>query len=295
MAVSTAGMFLRKEFGEALKAARRNARLPDGGTVTQLRAAKAIKRRTVDKVSRFERGAAWPEPAELETLLKLYGADVETSTTLRVLLEKGQAITNKWWQEYEKDFPPSLIRFIAYEDAAAHLTVTATNTVPALLQTEDYARAVTSGVAGNFMPPATVERAVELRRRRRGILTKDNPARVEFIMSQAALKQQTGGRDVMIEQLQGLLDDAKQLPVTLRVISFDESATVMHITHLLHFQGKDAKPVVAYDSPTGLTFETKQKEVRVGKAVVDSLRARALSPHDSIQLIRAMQKEMSSV
>lgn len=294
MAVSTAGMVLRSHFGEALKAVRENARHPDGRPVKQIDAARAIKRRTIDRVSRFERGAAWPEAAELEALLKLYGADLETSTRLRTMLEQGQVITRTWWQQYEDDFPTSLIRFIAYEDAASSLAVFAVNTVPALLQTENYARAVTAGVAGNVLPPHIVERAVELRRRRRGIFDKPKPPRVEFIMSEAALRQQTGGTEVMVEQLEALLNDVQERPVMLRVIPFDRPATVMHIMHVLGFEGTDAKPVVAYDSPTGLTFQTRPKEIREANSAVDVMRELSLDPHDTVEFIRDIKKEMSS-
>lgn len=294
MAVSTAGMVARRRFGQALKSVRENARHPDGRQVKQIDAAKAIKRKTIDRVSRFERGAAWPDLHELEALLKLYGADLETSTRLRTMLKEGQAITRTWWQEYEDEFPASLIRFIAYEDAASSLTVFAVNTVPALLQTEAYARAVTVGVAGSVLPPLAVDRAVELRSKRRGIFDKQTPARVEFIMSEAALRQKTGGPDVMIEQLQAVLDDVEDRIATVRVVDFNATATVMHIMHLIEFEGTDAKPIVAYDTPTGLTFQSHPKEIREAKSVAEAMRKMSLSPHDSAELIRDIKKELSS-
>lgn len=294
MAVSTAGMVARRRFGQALRSARENARHPDGRPIMQIDAARAIKRKTIDRVSRLERGAAWPEPNELEALLRLYDADLETSTRLRTMLKEGQAIASAWWQEYEDGFPESLIQFIAYEDAARSLTVIAVNAIPALPQTEAYARAVTAGVAGNFLTPEMVDRAVALRRRRRGIFTKPNPARVEFIMSQAALRQVAGSRRVMAEQLQAVLKDAEEFPVTLRVIPFDSPTTVMHIQHLLEFDGAEAKPIVALDGPTGLTLQTGPKETREARSIAENMRQLSLNPHDSTQLIRDIEKRFSS-
>ncbi|MFH9731845.1 DUF5753 domain-containing protein [Streptomyces sp. NPDC017260] len=294
MAVSTAGMVARRRFGQALKAVRENARHPDGRQVKRIDAAKAIKRKTIDRVSRFERGAAWPELAELEALLKLYGADLEISTELRTMLKEGQAISKAWWQEYEDDFPESLVQFIAYEDAAQNITTCAVNILPALLQTESYARAVTTGVAGSVLPPDVIERSVAIRRKRRSIFDKPAPTSVEFIFSEACLTQEIGGRDVLIEQLDALLDDVKNHRVTLRVVPFSSPVTVAHAMHVLDFAGADAKTVTVQDSQTGMTFRSNQKETREARYYIEALRALALSPDESVACIKTIRKKKSS-
>ncbi|MEV7902144.1 DUF5753 domain-containing protein [Streptomyces anulatus] len=291
MAVSTAGMVARRRFGHVLKTVRENAHRSEGGPVMQIDAAKAIKRKTIDRVSRFERGAAWPEVAELEALLKLYEADLETSTRLRTMLAEGQAIGRAWWTEFEDDFPESLIQFIAYESAAEKVTTCAVIGLPALLQTEGYARAMTAGIAGTIMSTNDVERSVELRRKRRVIFDKPTP--VEFIFSEAALHQQIGGPEVMYEQLEALLTDSATQPVTLRVIPFAAAATVMHMQHLLEFPGGDEKPIAVMDSQSGMTFQSRQKEVRETTHYIDAMRDMALSSSDSVAMINKFKKEFS--
>ncbi|MFF5673396.1 helix-turn-helix domain-containing protein [Streptomyces hygroscopicus] len=293
MAVSTAGMVARRRFGDALKEVRVKARTASGERIKQSDAARAIKRDTIDRVSRFERGAAWPELEELTALLQLYGADVETRVRLETMLREGQAVGSAWWQEYQDDFPESLIQFIAYEDAAHQITTCAVNVLPALLQTENYARSFTTAVAGSMMPPDLVERSVTLRRRRRGIFDEPNVTPVEFIVSEAALHQQVGGPEVMAEQLVSLLDDMKTRPVTLRVVPFGAVAMPTHMVHLLEFAGADEEPTTAFDSQSGMTFQSRPKQVRETQHYIEAMRTLSLSVEETIKLIQSIIKGTS--
>ncbi|MFD9815157.1 DUF5753 domain-containing protein [Streptomyces sp. NPDC059080] len=296
MSVGTAGMVARQRFGEALKQERLNASTADGvrTKVKQTDAARAIKRKTVDRVSRLERGEAWPEPWELDALLKLYNADLATRVRLETMLSEGQAIAGAWWVEYEDEFPESLIEFVAYEDAAKSITTCAANVLPALLQTESYAKALTTGVAGSVLTPAVVDRSVELRRQRRRIFTKPTPTPVEFIFSEAALRQQIGGRDVMLEQLDSLIVDSASRTVSFRVLPFTAPVPSMHIVHLLEFGGESEKPITAFDSMTGMSFQKRPKEVRENRYYIESVRRLALSQLESIAAIKTIKKELSS-
>ncbi|MFC9505432.1 DUF5753 domain-containing protein [Streptomyces sp. NPDC057002] len=293
MAVSTAGMVARQRFGGALTQLRLAARTADGATVKQQDAGKAIKRKGPDRVSRLERGDAWPEPWELDRLLKLYSADVETSVRLRTMLEEGQAISSSWWQSFQNDFPESLIEFVAYEDAATKIVTCAGNVVPGLLQRSAYAHAITKHLTKSTATAPLVERSVELRTNRRRIFEKANRPAVEAIIGEAALRQQVGGRSVMLEQLDGLLTDAEDHGVTFRVIMFEAGATLTYFFHLLEFGGSNETPVAAFDAMTGMTFRKSTREVRGVKGFVEASRDLALSPEDSLEMIRTIRKEMS--
>ncbi|MFE2539025.1 DUF5753 domain-containing protein [Actinacidiphila glaucinigra] len=293
MSVSTAGIVARQRFGLALKDVRTAARNADGGPIMQTDAAKAIKRRTIDRVSRMERGAAWPEPAELAALLKLYGADVETRVRLETMLREGTAISSAWWQAYEDDFHESLLEFVAYEDAAAEIITCAGAVVPGLLQTTEYAHAITAHLAKQTVTTHLVERSVDLRAMRRRVLDRDNRPAVEAIIGEAALRQQVGGRTVMVAQLDALLDDAAQRGVTFRVSPFEAGATTTYLLHLFTFGGGDELPIAAFDAVTGMSFRKTAKEVRGVKGFIDACRELALSGEDSLEMIRTIRKEMS--
>lgn len=291
MAVSTAGMVARQRFGEALKQVRLAARTPKGA-IKQIDAARAIKRKTIDRVSRLERGTAWPEPAELEALLTLYGADIATSVRLETMLEAGTAITETWWQDFEDEFPESLIEFVAYEDSAREITTCTPNIVPGLLQTREYGRTLTHYLAKSTAKPQSLDRSVELRARRRDILFKDARPAVEVIVGEAALRQKVGGPTVMLAQLDALLEDATERGVTFRVIPFGANATLTYTFHYLSFGGSET-PIAAFDAMTGMTFRKSLKEIRGLKGFLDDLRELALSPTDSLETIETIRKELS--
>lgn len=292
MAVSTAGMVARQQFGEALKQVRLAGRTPKGAPIKQIDAARAIKRKTIDRVSRFERGAAWPELAELKVLLKLYGADLATSVRLETLLDAGTAITEVWWQDFEDEFPESLIEFVAYEDSAREIVTCAGNVVPGLLQKPDYGRMLTTSLASSTMTSHLVERSVELRTHRRRIFDKPTPPAIEAILGEAALRQQIGGPAVMRDQLDGLLEDAER-GVTLRVIPFGANAALTYMFHLFDFGGAQEKPIAAFDAMTGMSFRKHPADLRGLKSFVESLRERALSPLESLERVRTIRKEQA--
>ncbi|MET8342483.1 DUF5753 domain-containing protein [Streptomyces microflavus] len=295
MSVSTAGMVARQRFGAAIKDLRLHARAAEGSgaKIKQLDAARAIKRKTVDRVSRFERGEAWPESWELAALLKLYNSDLTNRVRLETMLGEGQAIQNAWWTAFEDEFPESLIQFIAYEDSARKITTCTGLTLPALLQTEGYAHALTRAQTGSTTD--LVERSVELRLKRRGVFDKSQPPAVEALFSVGALQQLVGGKAVMEAQLESLIADAER-GVSMRIVPHDASALPVYMFHILEFGGNDEKPIAAVDSMTGMTFRKTPKdarEVREFRRTFDVLRDAALSPELSLELIITMRKELT--
>ena len=96
--------------------------------------------------------------------------------------------------------------------------------MPALLQTEEYARAIIlQGAAG--VDPDEVERWVALRTGRQKLLTRENPPRYWVIMDEAALRGPMGGRDVHVAQIEQLMNLVGEPTITLQVMPFGTVAT----------------------------------------------------------------------
>lgn len=294
MALNTAAMAARKRFGNALQEVRKAARLANGAPVQQRDVARALGHKNYNRVSQMERGLTWPKDSEWKTLVNFLGMDLETRVRLETMVSEGKATASAWWTEFEGEFAESLLQFVAFEDAAQRITTCAVNVLPALLQTEAYARSVTAGVAGSVLPPYAVERSIELRRNRRSIFTKPSPPVVEFIFSEAALHQRVGGKEVMLEQLESLLTDSTLRTVRICVVPFSAPATSMYMVHLLEFGGQDEKPITAFDSMTGMAFQKRPKEVRENRYYIEAMRKLALSPLESTAKIKSILKEMSS-
>ncbi|MEU3979661.1 DUF5753 domain-containing protein [Streptomyces sp. NPDC026672] len=294
MALNTAAMAARKRFGKALQEVRKAARLPDGSPVQQIDVARALGYKSYNRVSQMEQGLTWPKDSEWKILVKILNMDLETRVRLETMRTEGMSIADAWWTAFDGEFPESLLQFVAYEDAAQRITTCAPNILPSLLQTESYARSLTAGVAGSVLTPDAVERSVELRRNRRGIFIKSDPPAVEFIFSEGALRQEAGGKAVMLEQLDSLIEDGSSRAISLRVVPFTEVATSVYMVHLLEFGGADEKPLTAFDSMTGMTFQTRPREVRENRHYVEAMKRLALPHLESIAMIKKIKKEMSS-
>jgi hypothetical protein len=158
--------------------------------------------------------------------------------------------------------------------------------VPGLLQTEDYARAVIKGV----LPLASddeVEHRVEARIQRQESLRKKSPLRLWAILDEAVLHRRVGGTKIMVEQLQALTTAASQPHVTLQVIPF---ATGAHAGMPGSFVVMDfpdtADPALVYiDSMAGDLFLEREPDVRRYTFTFEHLRAAALDPASSMQVI----------
>ncbi|WP_125936392.1 helix-turn-helix transcriptional regulator [Streptomyces sp. WAC 06738] len=292
MAVNLANMAARERFGQELKRVRLAARL-DGKPVGQKQVAQALGYKQYHRYSRIERGETWPNDHEWEIICNLLGMDEVTRVRLSTKREEGMAIGSAWWTEFQDEFPASLIEFISYEDLARSVTTCAANLVPGLLQTADYGRAVISQLSKTTTTEHLVERSVELRMKRRGVFEKPNPPAVEAIIGEAALHQRVGGTDVMAEQLGQLIEDMTQRNVTVRVIPFHASSTLSYFFHLFEFSGTSEDPIAAFDGVTGMSFEKRAREIRGIRSLLDSARDLALPPADSLEIIRALKKELS--
>ncbi|MFC4498501.1 MULTISPECIES: helix-turn-helix domain-containing protein [Streptomyces] len=289
MSVNTAGIVARRTFGDALKAFRTES----DHKIKQIEISRVLGRSTVDRYSRFERGAALPDDAEWQAIVKALHMDPEAKVRLETLLRAARDIEGAWWREFEEEFDESLLEFVAYEDAATKITTCAGNVLPGILQRRPYAEALTLSLDKAVLSPHQMDRSAHLRGQRRGIFDKSHPPTVEAIIGEGALRQEVGGKTVMVSQLDSLIEDAEAGRVSFRIIPFTASATLTHMFTLLEFGGAGEKPIVAFDAMTGMTFRKSAREIRELRSYIESLRELARSPLASLELLRSIRKELS--
>jgi hypothetical protein len=167
--------------------------------------------------------------------------------------------------------------------------------VPGLLQTEDYARAALE--AG--LPNATheeIQRLVDARLSRQGVLTRDPPLRLWAILDEAALHRPVGGAGVMRAQLDHLADAAGSPPVTLQVLPYSVGAHagMTGSFAVLQFGEPSESDVVYVESQAAELFLESGTDVRRFAEIFQHLRAAALPPADSVSLIAAIARELSA-
>jgi len=231
-----------------------------------------------------------PQKRTLATLLDLYGVvDPQREELLALGRDGGQ---QGWLQPYHAELPEQYTTYICFEAEARSVSNYESLFVPGLLQTEDYARAVITGV----LPMASeheVTQNVQARIDRQRLLAEPNPLKLWAIVDEAALHRQVGGPKVMRAQLLHLLKMAGEPHVTLQVIPFGAGAHpgMPGSFILLDFPDPVYSDVVYLDSLAGDLFLEKEAELRRYHLLFEHLRAVAASPERSTSMLAALTED----
>jgi hypothetical protein len=125
-----------------------------------------------------------------------------------------------WWRA--EDVPDELISFIAFENDASHLYGYHATFVPPLLQTRDYATAVTAAALRKPGDDRVVQDLVEARMRRQegfqARLAGDHPPALSVAIDEAVLLRPVGGDQVMKAQIEHLSDMNERPTIRLVVL-----------------------------------------------------------------------------
>ncbi|WNM32384.1 helix-turn-helix transcriptional regulator [Streptomyces sp. Li-HN-5-11] len=245
------------------------------------------------KLSRIESGKGRRPPAEqdVRALLRLYGTGDHESSVLLKLVRR--ASEPGWWQRYDKRLMPEWFdRLVGLQEAAAAIRTFEIQYVPGLLQTPAYTRAVV--VRG--LPTASageVQRRVELRTRRAQLLLREDAPQLWAVLDESVLLRVLGSREVMREQLARLVDMAERPNVTLQIVPLDvtnASAPNIPITYL-RFGGLDLPDVVYLEHIRSANFLEDRDETEEYRIALDRLADEALTPQESLALLRKTMKD----
>jgi transcriptional regulator with XRE-family HTH domain len=241
------------------------------------------------KISRIETGAVGVTPRDARDLLKLYNV---ASDQLEALVQLSREARKKgWWHAYNEVFTGA---FVGLESDASSLRAFQALLIPGLLQTEDYIRAVMRSIRPNWIE-ADVERRVAGRMERQRLLTSDEPPSYWAVIDEAVLQRPVGGPQVMRAQMLRLCERAALPNITVQVVPFDIGAhSGMEGQYLILGFPEQADPdVVFLDTTPGGVYLEEQEDVQRYTLMFDHLRASALSPDDSLQLIFRAAERLS--
>ncbi|MFD9889238.1 Scr1 family TA system antitoxin-like transcriptional regulator [Amycolatopsis sp. NPDC059027] len=172
-------------------------------------------------------------------IIELFEFDREERQELLEL--RAAAKEHGWWARYSGLLDEDLQRLYGLEHGARSIRTYENLILPGLLQTADYARAL-------MTPDVTIrqveiDQRVEARLRRQERLRGEHPLQLTAILSEAALRQQIGGPDVLRRQLEHLADMIDEHPETIevRVIPFTATACGLFGAATVH--------LIDFDSP----------------------------------------------
>jgi len=188
-------------------------------------------------------------------------------------------------------YPAFFAPVVPFERDAVRIHGWELGAVPGLLQTAEYARAqIRSGRPQDT--PDDIERLVTARIERQTILSKDHPPMMWYVIDEGVLRHLVGGPAVMAAQVDKLIEMSAVPGIVIQVLPFNGD----------NYAGSDG-PISVYDfteQPTvcytecysGGRIVEARDEVASLITVVALIRASALSPHKSIDLIRQIRSEI---
>lgn len=273
----------RRKLGAELRALRTGAGLTSG------EAARLVGWHQ-SKVSRIETGASGVKPADVRLLLDAYAvADSQLRELLLVLAGSDEGVgRHHWWHAYRGILPPTYRDFISLESQASAMRTLETSVVPGLLQTPEYARAVTRA-AVDGLDDERLDALVEVRLARQDVLRADPPLELTAVLDEAVLHREIGGPDVMARQRERLLEAARLPQVRLQVLPFAAGAHV-GVTGpfvIFSFSSTSDLDVVVLDHLTSSLYLERKEDLEAYTQAFNALRIHALSPEDSLDYIAA--------
>jgi transcriptional regulator with XRE-family HTH domain len=243
-------------------------------------------------LSRIETGKAPTKSAYLNQMLEMYG--VIDPAQRQVLVDMAREGHRKgWWAAYDDVLPSGFDIYVGLEAETAAIRGYEISVVHGLLQTPDYARAVMREMFPRHSVEQ-IERLVDLRMQRQQRFDDDPPLELWAILDEAVVRRPVGGSAVMREQLEHLLAMAARPELTLQVLPFSCGA---HAGHggpfaILEFPDRTDSEVAYVESVAGILYLEKDREVRARTDAFDRLRAAALAPAASADLIAQVAREL---
>ncbi len=239
-------------------------------------------------LSRIENAQIGVKPRDVRAALALYqvtGADAEA------LIEIARGAQQRgWWQNYGDVLPEWFEFYVGLEAEASTVRSYEAESVPGLLQTEEYARAMYVLTAGS----TDVDRKVAARIHRQTVLRREPPAELAVVLNEAVLVRPVGGERVMASQLDHLADLAEELSnISIQVLPFSHGGHPAMTTPyvILNFADAPEESIVYLENLTNGQVLEEPGHVNWYNIVHGKLSALALDPKESIvELRKAAQK-----
>ncbi|MFE6977840.1 Scr1 family TA system antitoxin-like transcriptional regulator [Streptomyces sp. NPDC057682] len=235
-----------------------------------------------DLISAMERGVRTPQPdflVRVDDVLGANGVLAAAADEVRDALSRARTRHPDWFRNYARE-----------EAEAVVLHEYSNQTIPGLLQTESYARAVFTQ-RRPLLDEATIEKRVADRIARQTLFDKWPAPTCSYVLEEAALQRPIGGRDVHREQLQRIREFCLMRTVQLQVMptSCEDHPSLGGSFTLLTPKGRQQ---VAYMEVQGYPrLITDPDEVSVFVERYGIIRAQALTPRESLTLIEKMLGE----
>lgn len=271
-----------QELGEALRALRRRAGLGIDDAAVRIDASKST-------LSRMENGKRTAAAEDVAALLAVYGSTGPERTRLLTLAR--EADVRGWWQHDRPPFAQRQQTLVSLESRALAITNFEGMSIPGLLQTGEYTRAMM--LESGLIPHEEVEGRMVTRMHRHAVLRRDRPPRLLALIDELALHRVIGGRDVLRRQLEQLVETATRPNVDIRVVPNTRAHAGINGAFTL-LQRPEGEPVVFLENLTSSLFLEEKHEIERYEHATRELLRHSLDAAQSVRHIAALARRMDT-
>jgi transcriptional regulator with XRE-family HTH domain len=249
------------------------------------------------KLARIEKGDVTVQPLEVRALLAYYG--VADETEVNALARLSQASRARQWYSKHRingDFQ----RFVAYESEATTINIWQALFVPGLVQTKEYAKAITALSMRRSPDDREVLARVTLRLDRQRAFQERVAAglspRIVAVIDEAVLRRPVGGPDTLRRQLDHLLALAEnRAAYTIAVTPLDlvHHSGLGGTFELLQFDRTEHPDVLFVEAAAGrdsLTLE--EGETKLFRDLLGDLLTYGRTGDDALDIIRTIRASL---
>ncbi|MER7514916.1 helix-turn-helix transcriptional regulator [Streptomyces sp. NPDC126499] len=270
----TAHLF--RALGKIIKVLRKNAGLSQADLADATHCSE-------DLVSSVERGVRTPQPDFLiraDPILRADGVLIAAVDDVREALARARVRHPDWFRDFADE-----------ESKAVAMHYYEVQAVPGILQTRPYAEAVFRHRRPLY-DEETLEKRISDRISRQAIFDKWPAPTISFVIEEGVLRRPLCGREAFREQLRRIIEVAQRRTVHLQILPFDctEHPGLEGAFTLLTPKGR--REVAYIESYGHARLITDPEEVRMYTERYGIIRAQALTPHESLDLIEKMLGEL---
>ncbi len=261
-----------------LRAELRRARA--GVNLTQEQVAEAMEW-SLSKVIRIENGNVSISASDLRGLFGLY--QISDRERMDYLLELARASRQpSWFSRYKEVVTPQYVQYMEYEEAATILRTYHPISLPGLLQTEEYARAIIRKLAPPGSTADDIRTRVSIRMRRQQLLEQTTPPTLICVLDEAVIQHVLGERNFAEEQIARLIDLANRPNITIEIIPYSAGLYRGMLEAFLHLEFPDPEDgdLVFVEGPTRDTLISNESadEIADFRELFEDVRNLSMGP-----------------
>jgi transcriptional regulator with XRE-family HTH domain len=231
---------------------------------------------SVSTIAAFEQGRRIPPPRFIDQADQLLDAG-------GVLQEMKEEVARAQYPAFFRDAAK-------LEAEAVELHVYATQAVPGLLQTEEYARAVFR-LWRPLLEEETIEQRLAARLERQTIFARRPRPHLSFVIEEAVLHRRIGGLQTWRGQLEQVLLTGEARNVDIQVMPLERGEHAGLAGPFTLMEVREGRRIAYTEVQSDSRLHTERNKVRELEATYGCLRAQALTPQESLTLIEKLLEE----